>query len=239
MACAGAKAGAIDPATLHVGPGAGASCATGCGGDPNLLGGALTADVYQNSAGAAALTQPILLIIGVPNDTTDLFATSPILDVTAINAYPGGTITLGTAAFAAGGTYGLASPIIDGFFGTLGPGQEVYSFLSLSGNNSNSFTNWSAADLAYAGITASNYGIYVFALNANLGPHGLVDLSFSSVIPKGSIVLAYGEGGDKAYTTPFTEAGLKDGVAPEPTSLLLLGSGLAGLGGLLKRRRAS
>lgn len=36
-----------------------------------------------------------------------------------------GTKSGGTANFALGGTYGLIDPISDGFFGTMGPGQEA------------------------------------------------------------------------------------------------------------------
>jgi hypothetical protein len=40
--------------TLHIGPGAGTACATGCAGDPNLLGTGDVLDIFQNSGGANA-----------------------------------------------------------------------------------------------------------------------------------------------------------------------------------------
>ena len=46
----------IDPATLHIGSGAGAPCATGCAGDPNQI-TRKDFDVYQNSGAANALTR--------------------------------------------------------------------------------------------------------------------------------------------------------------------------------------
>jgi hypothetical protein len=159
--------------TLHIGPGAGTACATGCAGDPNLLAGARTVDIYQTSAGASMLSQPVRLILGVPSQFDHLMPAMPITGVQAINAYPNGTKSTGTAAFAAGGTYGLIDPVSDGFFGTMGPGQEVYSFLGLGGaNNSNSFTNWSAEDAEYTHLNVTGFDIHVYALNADLGPGG-------------------------------------------------------------------
>jgi hypothetical protein len=43
--------------TLHIGPGAGTKCATRCAGDPNLLDGARTVDIYQTSNGAPNFSQ--------------------------------------------------------------------------------------------------------------------------------------------------------------------------------------
>jgi hypothetical protein len=61
----------IDPSTLHVGTGQGTSCAQGCAGDPNLLGGASTFDLYQTSGGGGSLlNQPVLLILAQPHGTT-------------------------------------------------------------------------------------------------------------------------------------------------------------------------
>src|SRR5438132_13148223 len=127
--------------TLHIGPGAGTPCATGCAGEPNLIGSGDIIDIFQTSGGAnATVNQPQLLILGIPNDTTNLFASDPITGVTYTNPYPGGTSTAGS------------SPSIT-FEGAMTSGQEVYSFLGLSGNASNSFTNWSAADATINGIT--------------------------------------------------------------------------------------
>ncbi len=209
----------------------------GCAGDPNLIGSGNTVDIFQQSAGAPSLNQPLLLILGIPNNSTNLFGSNPITGVTFINPYPGGTSTIGSSAFAAGGTYGLISPVAGGFFGSMGAGQEVYSFLTLNGpnNNSNSFTNWAAADFRVNGITATGFGIYVFALSgAALGPHGLVNITFSpGSLPLGTFVVAYGNASGTPFNVPFTEAGL---VIPEPGSMALFGTGLLVLGGALRRR---
>lgn len=196
--------------TLHIGPGFGTKCAMGCAGDPNLIAGARNVDIYQTSDGAVTLSQPVLIIFGVPSEFAGLIPTMPITAVKAVNPYPGGTVSNGTAAFAAGGTYGLIDPISDGYFGTMMPGQEIYSFLGLPGaNNSNSFTNWFAEDDEYLGLQPTDFAIHVFALNADLGPNGLINVSLVRNVPKGTYIVAYGQVNGKPYAVPFTEAGLK------------------------------
>ena len=196
--------------TLHIGTGAGTKCARGCAGDPNLLAGARKVSIYQTSNGAATLSQPVLLILGVPSEFDSLMPAMPITGVMAANPYPTGTKTTGTAAFAAGGTYDLIDPISDGYFGNMMPGQEVYSFLGLPGaNNSNSFTNWLAEDDEYLDLQPTSFAIHVYAINADLGPDGLINVSLVHNVPKGSYIVAYGQVNGKMYSVPFTEAGLK------------------------------
>jgi len=245
-ALARGDSGLTDPATLHIGPGAGTACATGCGGDPNLVGSGNNIDIYQQGGGATdTVAQPMLLILGVANDTTNLFATDPISGVSFINPYPGGTTTAGSSAFATAGTYGLKSAVSGGFFGSMTAGQEVYGFLTLNqpADNSNSFTNWAGADVAANGITASNFGIYVLALTGtNLGPQGLINVLFNSgALPLGTFAVAYGENSQHIFATPFTESGLTSDTTttPEPGTLLLLGTGLLGVAQALLRKRGT
>lgn len=197
--------------TLHIGPGSGTTCATGCSGDPNLLAGARNVDIYQTSNGAPTLLQPVLLILGVPSQFDHFLPSMPITGVTSINRYPGGTTATGTASIAVAGTYGLINPVSGSNFGTMLSGQEVYSFLGLSGaNNSNSFTNWSAGDLDYVDLIVTGFVLHVFAIDADLGPDGLINLSLVKNVPKGTFFVAYGEASNgKSYAVPFTEAGLK------------------------------
>lgn len=228
-----------DPSTLHIGAGAGTTCAMGCAGDPNLIGSGNTVDIFNQSMGGPQTeVPPILLILGVPNIGSALFASNPITGVMFINPYPGGTSTAVSSAFATAGTYGLKAVApatgTNGYFGSMGTGQEVYSFLGLTGptNNSNSFTNWSGADLTINSITASNFGIYVFALTStvSLGPNGLVNIMFTSgSLPLGTFVVAYGQSsGGVPDVVPFTEAGLTAArtTVPEPGSMALFGTGL-------------
>jgi hypothetical protein len=238
-----------DPATLHIGTGAGTPGATGAGLHPNPV-STTAVDVYQNSGGASLLGNPLLLILGIPNSTSNLFATDPIGSVVSYNpysAYPANPVN-GSSAFATAGTYGLISPTSAGYFGSWTSG-ELYSFLGLQGptDMSNNFGNWFTAD-QNIGVTAANFGIYVFALTTALEGGGLVDIQFSQALPVGTAVVAYGQtpvwydnqGRPRVtiYDTPITQAGQTTTV-PEPGSLALLGSGLLGLAGMIRRKLSS
>jgi hypothetical protein len=59
------KAQGVDPSTLHIGPGVGTDCATGCAGEPNQIATG-TVDIYQTSEGAPPVGS-LLLILAVPN----------------------------------------------------------------------------------------------------------------------------------------------------------------------------
>ena len=216
---------AVADSTLQIG-----TTVPPAGSDPNLLAGK-TFDVYQNQAGASNLNQAWLLIVGVPNTAaSDPFGAG----ITNIIASEGGP---------------TASSYL-GFKKSMGPGQEAYSRLGLFGaNHSNNFANWAGADLAHAGITATSFGLYEFGISAKIGGKDYVTFAFAQ-LPAGSIVIAYGQVGTPStahkfsvFDTPFTEAGLEmmppprgRAPIPEPGSLLLLGSGLCGLSGVLRRK---
>jgi len=222
----------IDPATLHIGTGAGTLCAVGCGGDPNLVSGT-NFDVYQNDGGqGATLTTPLLVILGIP----DYSGVAPTMTgVTAYSPYVG-VATGGTAVASFGiatqdyfgGTYALTAGA--SAMGTLTAGEEAYTDLGLADANlSNSFTNWSTTGATATGITTpTSYGLYVYEINFSLVNKGLFDITWGgSGLPNGTMAIAYGCQGEAAgslvactanpnpFNTPFTESG---GVTTSTTS---------------------
>ena len=246
----------VDPATLQIGDGGGGSNPTGeLQNDPVYV-GTTNFSIYQNSGGPALLDDPLVVILAVPDTGTLTGSISSATLYNPYSIYPGGGTSLTIAA-------GVDPNLDDALYGTVltntfgafqgnmtSSGGDLYTFLGLGSfaNNSFNWSNLTGATLPNgdpnpdAGVTSFN--VYAYSLSdggTNLDDKGLVDVFWSaSGLPGGTFIAAYGvstpdQGPDAmAYSTPFTRAGLTQ--VPEPSSLLLFGSGLLGLA-LLGRKR--
>jgi hypothetical protein len=223
---------------------------TGCtsppGGEPNILN---PASINVGFAGNHTAVSPLLIIVGVPNGgiAPTLSLTDSLTVAPAGNYY--GATTNGTLTGALDGVLTASSPAP--------PNNNAYAAVGLNtgagGGSSENFANWSGFD-ASLGITATTFNLYAYGINVALdsGPGGNspINIDFTNVTA-GSLVIAYNcatsgpscSGGDIGET-PFTNAGgITTGVfppppptIPEPGTLGLLGSALAGLSWFVRRR---
>jgi len=276
MTAASASAQIIDPSTLHIGNGVTGSCPTGgCptfnqnlnGPGSNELNQYSTQlDLYQTSGGQSTLlNDPVLLILGVPNDTatgtlTAGAVTSPkqFNPVTAATGSPLGFFT--------GSAFGFSFTGGFDYLGNTFNSGDIYGFLSskssptdpliAGSNNSNSFTNWQTADAhlnsinsGLTNINVTDFGVYLFAFDTTtFAANDAINVLLSG-IPEGTFAVGYGESADgKPFSTPITEAGYETGgdsnggggggggPVPEPSALAVFAAALLGMAALRRRR---
>ena len=217
---------ALADATLHIGPGYPSACDKGgcplykneTNGFTNML------DIYQTSNGAPVLNNPVELILAVPHGD----AAPSISGVQLIDSDKGFVSTSITSTSL-------------GDLGTMSSG-DVYSFLGLKVDKSDSLKNFSEWDLAVNGLHVSSFDIYVFKLNTSgFGANDFLTMDVNA--PLGTFAVGYGTSGEgkhiKQWGTAFTEAGLQDSrtpPVPEPSSMLLMGSGFLSALGIIRRR---
>ena len=106
----------------------------------------------------------MLLILAIPDTDAPLTA-STITGVSLYAPYPGSPTS---ASFSFGTTaYGIKNAST-GFAGDM-TGGDIYSFLGVGdkANNSNSFTNWSAAELRMMGVNVTGFDVYVYTLDTS------------------------------------------------------------------------
>ena len=217
---------------------------TAIGNESNLITNANDIGVGV-SGSSKGLQNPLVIIVGVYDGNG-----TPSISFS-------GCATPTACPLAPIGTYGITGNTGVSFTS----GKDAYTVLGFTdpgtGTNSESFGNWSGADTANGFAAPTSFTLYAFELNTSLtGGAGNQIMIDESGAAGGSFIIGLdcnaGTGTNTTTSggtttqggcatngdigaTPFTNAGL---ITPEPTTMLLFGTGLVTFGGMLRRRKS-
>jgi hypothetical protein len=232
-----------DPIQITGGVGGGTSglCVTNCDNSPNLL---VSGDigVYMVSQNSSAAEE--LLVLLVPNDTTNLFSSDPFGTIKVYNTNPlastgaTGSSVLATPTNAA--SFGLNSThyVSGGFYGTITSNSgsvKVGDYLGIGLSNSINMSNVSSESNSVTNDNTDVFGVYGILVTASLTGNQLLDINTSG-IPEGTFVSVVT---DTGLANPNSSAGVVDtppSSVPEPASSALLATVIIGLAFSLRRK---
>lgn len=242
LALAGASAVLADPIQITGGVGGGISgvCVTNCDNSPNLL---IPNDigVYMVSQNSNAGKE--LLVLLVPNDTTNLFSSDPFGTIKVYNTSPlASTGVTGSSVLATptnGASFGLnsANYVAGGFYGTItsnSGSDKVGDYLGIGLSNSINMSNVSSESNSVTNGNTDTFGVYAILVTADLTGNQLLDITTSG-IPEGTFVSVVT---DTGLANPNSSAGVVDTPpsVPEPASSVLLATVIIGLAVSLQRK---
>jgi PEP-CTERM motif len=188
-------------------------------------------------AGNHASASPLLIIIGVYNG-----GPAPTLSYgpsDSLTTGPGGTAIYGMNTSAAAGTAITFNSSSGTAYAATGIGPA---------GGSQTFSNWNGDLTANSLPTATSFSLYVYELTGiTLPANGSITIDESGA-PVGSFVIGYAcqtagatcTDGDQGQT-PDTTSGIIDTfvpATPEPSTMLLFGTGLVALGAKFRRRKS-
>jgi len=240
-------AGSLLADPIQVTGGVNGICSANCDASPNLLGNGSDIGIYIPSGTATAAEE--LLVLLVPNDTTNLFTTDPLGTINVYNPFPGSKTGTGTSQFGtvadAHATFGLGggtlTNVADGFWGDIvsnSGSDKVGDFLGIGLSSSINMSNVAGFDASLSpAINTKTFGVYTFLITASLDSKGLLDISIPGGLPTGTVAAVVT---DTGLANPWSSAGGVNSPVPEPSSLAWLG--LASLAVVLvarKRKAAS